>query len=225
MPITATCPKCRKKLSVRDELVGKKLRCPGCGNNFEATNTSADRARPALAQKEKGSGGIAISWGPVLIIAGVLLVIGGIIAFIAGPRRVRGQWEAIGSKAGDDVVNVLDHGLRVYLSNEGMWNPNKPGNDPRVEDPMFIFDPFVMSMPDRVPFRGGTNQGPYEGKYQPNSGEVEATLDVGGGMTLTGQVLPGQAKVTITGRNKDGKITVQINGKPMEIKYPPRRDE
>jgi len=36
MPITVSCPKCSKQLRVRDELVGKKLRCPGCGNTFDA---------------------------------------------------------------------------------------------------------------------------------------------------------------------------------------------
>lgn len=30
MPISLTCPACRKKLTARDELAGKRVKCPGC---------------------------------------------------------------------------------------------------------------------------------------------------------------------------------------------------
>lgn len=36
MPIRVACSSCGKKLQVRDELAGKKVKCPGCGTAFAA---------------------------------------------------------------------------------------------------------------------------------------------------------------------------------------------
>ena len=228
MPITATCPKCSKKLRVRDELVGKKLRCPGCGNNFNATEAPAPaRAQAAgarAAQREKGPG-VAISWGPIMLGVGVLLVIGGIIAFILGPKRVNSQWEEVGGKANDDVVDVVTYALQCHLSNEGEWDPNKSSGPTVNPDVLFIMNRFVMSMPESVPFRGGSSQGEYRGQYFVKSGEVNADVDIGGGVSLTGKPIPGATKLKVTGRSKNGKVSCEINGKKAEIYYPPKRDD
>src|SRR5438046_2526064 len=43
MPEVTTCPKCDKKLKVPDNLIGKKVRCPGCEDTFTAqADGSAD---------------------------------------------------------------------------------------------------------------------------------------------------------------------------------------
>jgi dienelactone hydrolase len=54
MPIRTDCSSCGKKLKVRDELIGKKIKCPGCGMVFlaqaaaEATALTAEEARSDL---------------------------------------------------------------------------------------------------------------------------------------------------------------------------------
>src|SRR5437762_13142175 len=41
MPIRTACSSCGKKLNIRDELVGKKAKCPECGHVFVATPRAA----------------------------------------------------------------------------------------------------------------------------------------------------------------------------------------
>ncbi len=41
MPLRITCSDCGKKLNVRDELAGKKVKCPGCGTVFVAAAEEA----------------------------------------------------------------------------------------------------------------------------------------------------------------------------------------
>jgi hypothetical protein len=224
MSITATCPKCAKMLRVRDELVGKKLRCPGCGTSFEARATPAPAGRPVTRKVDQTGPKVAIAWGPIIVGALVLAVVVGIIAFIRGPVRVNREWEAIGGKAQDDVIDVVTHALRAYASREGMYDPNKTSG-PSAQEVLFIMDRFVMSMPEAVPFKGGSDQGQFTGKYHPANGEVEAQVDIGGGLTLSGQVKKGDITLNVTGRVKDGKPTVEIDGKKAEIYYPPKVEE
>lgn len=42
MPEVTTCPDCEKKLKVPDNLIGKKVRCPGCGVMFTAKADGAE---------------------------------------------------------------------------------------------------------------------------------------------------------------------------------------
>jgi predicted Zn finger-like uncharacterized protein len=37
MPTTVDCPSCNRKLRIPDELLGKKVKCPTCGNAFTAS--------------------------------------------------------------------------------------------------------------------------------------------------------------------------------------------
>jgi predicted Zn finger-like uncharacterized protein len=37
MPTTVDCPNCSRKLRIPDELLGKKVKCPQCGNAFTAS--------------------------------------------------------------------------------------------------------------------------------------------------------------------------------------------
>jgi len=238
MPITVSCPKCSKQLRVRDELVGKKLRCPGCGNTFDAKAIPAagggkaatvfDPSKAAAAKQKQmeGAGKISISWGPIVLGAGVLAVIVLIVLFLVGPRKVWNQWEEIGQKAGDDVEEVVTFALKAHLSESGEWNPRKPGHDPRAEDTQFYRPTFVMSMPDKVDFKGQSTQGEYTGRYNPHTGEVVADVAVNG-MTLPSGVTvnKGTQKIHVTGRVKAGKAEAEIDGKKAEIHYPPAVDE
>ncbi len=48
MPEITSCPECEKKLRVPDDLIGKKVRCPGCGSMF-----TAKVAGPARDEEEE----------------------------------------------------------------------------------------------------------------------------------------------------------------------------
>src|SRR5688572_13898707 len=128
----ATCPKCKKQLKVRDELIGKKLRCPGCGNTFDAgapaaaTGKQATRYDPSKKPTKADGPKVAINWGPIVGIAAVVLVIIGIAMLYFGPVKTKNEWEAIGSKAQDDVEEVVSKGLQAHMSASGDWNPRKP---------------------------------------------------------------------------------------------------
>lgn len=56
MPITIVCPECDKSLRLRDDLAGKRIRCPGCQEvvTVPAASKSAS-SRPAAANKPKGA--------------------------------------------------------------------------------------------------------------------------------------------------------------------------
>ena len=233
MPITVTCS-CGKSLKVRDELIGKSIKCPACGSAFPVTAAGAAPAgatvfNPAAAtatrgKREAAAGRISISWGPVIGVAVLLLVGGGIAAFLMGPKKVWNEWEQIGDQARYDVIDVVTRGLQSHLSKEGLYNPKK-GNttSPQATEVMFFRPTMVMSMPEQVDFKGASNHGPFEGKYNPHKREVEADLSIGGGIGIPGS---GGKKsrgevIKITGRvNKDG-MKAEVDGKEAILHMPP----
>jgi hypothetical protein len=229
----ATCTGCGKQLKVRDELVGKKLRCPGCGATFEAGGAAVTGAKPATRfnpkktpVKEKGAG-VAISWGPIMGIGAVVLVVLGIILFIIGPVSVKNEWEKIGGKAKDDVEEVVSKGLQAHQSAVGDWNPRKPGNTPRaLDDTIFIRPIFVMSMQEKIFFKGATTEGGFSGYYYPKTGEVDADVGLGGvSLSGLGAIKEGTKKIKVTGAMKGNEAAVMVDGKPAVIVYPPEEKD
>jgi len=62
MPIIVQCPACGRKLRVPDELLGKKVKCPGCGGTFtgeDRTSPPAPSAEPKAESKPPAPSGIA----------------------------------------------------------------------------------------------------------------------------------------------------------------------
>jgi len=59
--ITITCPECDKQLKASSEVLGKKIRCKGCGATFSARAAAGDAAPPKKPSKkdkeEKAKGG------------------------------------------------------------------------------------------------------------------------------------------------------------------------
>jgi hypothetical protein len=53
MPVITTCPDCDKKLKVPDNLLGKKVKCPGCSKMFTAEDSSAPE--PSSSKPRDGS--------------------------------------------------------------------------------------------------------------------------------------------------------------------------
>lgn len=231
----ATCPSCGKQLKVRDELLGKKLRCPGCGGTFDVSSAGAGAGakqptrydaskKPAAAAKGPA---VSLNWGPIIAIAAVVLLVIGIIAFVFGPVKVKNQWEAMGQKAKDDVEEVVTKGLQAYMSAAGDWNPRKPGNTPRaMDETIFIWHMFVMSMPEKVYFKGATTEGGFFGYYYPKSGQVEADVGLcGTSVAGLGAIREGKEKIKVAGAMKGSEASVTVNGKPAAIVYPPEEKE
>jgi DNA-directed RNA polymerase subunit RPC12/RpoP len=55
-----SCPECKKKFKGRDDLQGKKIRCPACGENFIVKAMAVDKpTSPAGAKGQAGATGAA----------------------------------------------------------------------------------------------------------------------------------------------------------------------
>lgn len=50
--ITITCPECDKQLRAPSDVLGKKIRCKGCGATFAARNSGGKAAAPKPAEKQ-----------------------------------------------------------------------------------------------------------------------------------------------------------------------------
>jgi hypothetical protein len=55
MPIIVQCPTCERKLRVPDQLLGKKVKCPGCAGIFTAGDKAAPSTQPSSPAKTEGS--------------------------------------------------------------------------------------------------------------------------------------------------------------------------
>jgi hypothetical protein len=235
MPISVTCDGCGKSLKVKDEWAGKRGKCPGCGKTFAipaagaaAAGSSRGVAIPKATgkPKKKGSGGISISWGPVIGVLFVVLVVAGIAAYYFGPVKVKAQWEKMGDDADNTVISVVTLAIQSYLSESGSYDPSKAHHTPSASEVMFIFNPMVMSMPDKVPFKGSSTEGPFEGYYHPKTGDLEADVDIGGtSIAGLGAVRKGNTKIKVTGRMVNGHAVAEVGGKKAEIKYRKHDDD
>src|SRR5207249_553021 len=110
MAILVVCDSCGKRLNVKDELVGKKVKCPACKTVFTASPSGALRVKKIEKGKDK-PGAVAISWGFVSMIGGAVGVVGLILIIIFGPVRAKHQWDPMAAKAEDDVRDVLERGF------------------------------------------------------------------------------------------------------------------
>ena len=257
--MTVTCPKCKKSLKVKDEYAGKMLKCPQCQSAFKA---DAQGLRPAGAaalkiqpkpgeKKPKEKAGVAINWGPIVMIGLLSLIPIAIILFLIGPMRVKRHWDANQAKAEGDVRDVITYALQCHASQTGAWNPRKgTSSPPNVGDVQMFPEIFHMSAPADVRFEGFTSNGSFEGTYVFETGEVDVRMKIEG-LTLSsgihfgegGTQIAGGLKSTetvsavqnlkpaasksefrITGRVKNG-VTAEINGTKAQIHYPPELDE
>src|SRR5688572_20912477 len=235
MPISVVCQKCGKALKVKDEWMGKRATCPGCGSTFIVgaatppgkTAFNPNAAQQAKQQREAAAGKFSISPSIVLSVIAGVVVIGGIIAFISGPKKVWNQWEALGDNPENDVTSVISYALQCHMSETGEYNPRKGRNTPQANEVMFFRPGFVMSMPDDVDFKGKSTEGEFKGIYHPKTGEVEADVETGGtALPVTGVIVSkGTGKIKVTGRIKNSKVEAEVNGKKAQIIMPPKRDD
>ena|SRR5450432_3588415 len=221
MPVTVSCTQCGKQLNVKDEYIGKRLKCPQCG----ATFTAAERPRAKPSAKDKMPT-FHISKGIVILVAVVILLPSVFAIYHYGPGRVSDEWIKNLPDSEDRVKDVVTRGLQAYLSMHDEFDPTIVHQPPHALDITFLFGPMYMSTPATVGFAGTTTSGAFSGNYHPKTLEVEADVELGGmAIQGVGAVKRGNKTFHVTGRERDSKLTIEIDGKPADIVWPKHIDE
>lgn len=233
MAITATCTGCGKQLKVKDELVGKRIKCPGCGQTFAASASSAvappptvmgqSRQRPAAKGSER-EGGPSIHIEAKWIVLGILAVflLASTTLYYVFPKAVADQWDAQEKRASDDVEEVVQYLVQADNSRDD-WEGGLA--KPTVHSVTFLFGPMHWSMPEDVGFLAVTNGGKSTGVYHPRTGEISVDIQEGGLVLPTGVLMhEGKVKIHGTGRVKEGKPSGEIDGRAVTIRQPTTRE-
>jgi hypothetical protein len=246
MAITVQCP-CGRRTTVGDALAGKSIRCPQCGQSVAVgAAPTAGKTQPRASAPPRGATAQPRGKTPLQIRrenavpalhieTGLLIKVGVATALVVlillayfGPVRVWNQWEQIGPKAQNDISDVVSFALQAYLSQNGMYDPAKTHSQPGVQGNIGFFRPFLsMAMPDAVKFFGRTNQGPFQGTFNPRNGEINATISYGAVSHLafgsdTGLKETVAGSFQITGREQNGAPQAEMNGTKLTIYYPPK---
>ena len=223
MPVSLVC-QCGKRISVSDALVGKNVRCPQCGQSVYVD--PAKRSAPKAAAR-KPAETLHISPGLISVLVLFVLGAGATIVWRTGPGHVWNQWEANGAAWDGEVTDVVSYALQAYLSEQGMYNPNKSRGKPATDgDAIFVVPRLVMSMPEKLAFSGMNSQGKFQGFYNTQTHDIEADIwyggrEAGGGVMLS----PATDFFHITGRDPGGSPQAEIDGQSLKIIYPPKDDQ
>lgn len=240
MAMAVVCSGCGKSLNVKDELVGKSIRCPACKETFVAkAATAAPSAWSAgaskgkvAAKKDQAVPKLHLSPGMIAFVAALIIIPLILIFWNFGPGAVRAEIAARESKIDDDIRDVVEWVLRVKSENSfrgfsrvGGLRTAPPA--PRVHSVAILWSPLYMSMPEKVGFAGTSSEGLFQGFYYPKTGEVEAELDFGGTVLPSGVLMKrGNEQFKVTGRVKEGAgLTAEIEGKPAVLKPPTTQPE
>ena len=238
MPITVLCTNCGKQLKVKDEYVGRKLKCPKCDVIFTAEEAETVEAapkspaalptpasrKPAVLPGQEKQPRLHVSKGVIVLVAAAILLPTLFFIWHVGPARVMDAWAKQQPIAELQVQDVVDRIMQSYLSHHAGFNPRKSHAVPHTLEVTFLPSPLYMSMPEKIGFVGTTTQGAFHGQYHLN-GEIEADVEVGG-MSLPGVMISrGDTTLHGTGREKDGKITAEIDGQPVDLFVPPASDK
>ncbi len=160
MPISVTCTKCGKNLKVKDEYVGKRMKCPQCSTTFiaqaGAPGGGGAMGAPSIAKKPQVSGpSFHMSPGVIIFIIAFVLI-GGTIAFWnLGPGKARADWAKQEPQAKQEVTDVIDRGLQSTQADDiedlgsGLGGGASIAHaTPHVIDVTFPFTLTMMSIPD-----------------------------------------------------------------------------
>jgi hypothetical protein len=221
MAITVRC-NCGKMMSVSDALAGKSVRCPKCGNPVAVIGIGGTKSRVSTFAQSQAPA-IYISKGKIVFLS----VLAGIALFIfislVGPIRVYKDWNAREPHVNDDVSDVIAFALKAYLSQNGGYDPKFQHMAPAVEGPCVFLGPIIsFSMPERIPFRGKTNQGNFMGTYNTRTGDIDADIYYGG-YSVAGMldISKPTGSFHITGRMDKGFPEAELNGTSLQIYTPP----
>src|SRR4051812_27220534 len=111
MAMSVACTGCGSKLTVRDELLGKRIKCPKCGAGF----TAAEAAAHARMTENIGQIGHRIHISPKIIAMffAILLIPGGLLFWKLGPGKARAQFEEVLPKMDENVKDVVNRALEA----------------------------------------------------------------------------------------------------------------
>src|SRR2546430_6302088 len=151
MPISISCTGCGKALTIKDELVGKRIKCPQCGATF--TSNEAIAAARSKESGQRTGKGVHISPGVIMFAALVFVVVGSLAFWKFVPGRVRANWDKLRPVAEQQVEDVVNRALEADMSQQGEYNPNSSRSTPHMINVTFIFSMLAMSMPEKGGFR------------------------------------------------------------------------
>jgi hypothetical protein len=218
MPISVSCMRCGKALKIKDEYIGKRIKCPQCSATFttgEAQATQQVQKKTADASSKMPA--LHLGTGAKLFLGAFILIAGSFAGWKLGPGRIISNWTAMEPKARDNVSDVINRGLQSYTSHMGYIGGGLGLNSPQVQRMTFMLSPMPLTTPDWVGFVGSSSAGNFHGRYYLGSGEVEADADVVVTVFARGG---GRAHETrtfhVTGRMKGDELTVEVDGKPAD---------
>lgn len=138
-----------------------------------------------------------------VIFIGIAVAIVGTVLFLKyGPAKAAAEWQVASAKGHDDVLDVVTQAIQVHEATQGFWNRRDPRFIPGAKDVIFVDTGLMIHMPDQASFAGTSTEGRFTGTYGTRTGEVVAHVPSSTGM------------MNVTGRVKNGKPEVEIDGKP-----------
>jgi hypothetical protein len=222
MSIAIKCTHCGKGLKVPDDRLGKLAKCPACGETFTVMPAnSALGGKPSKKPEEKFAEhrGVHVPVGLFVFIGVAIAIIAVVAGIIFGPLRIWRQWEATEPHAQSTVEDVITRGLQSYVSHQGWFDPKKSSFNAGVRQMAFTFMPYNLSMPEKVPFAGVSTQGNFTGSFYPKTGEVDVQAEVGARTFegLTQDMSKPAGSIHITGREPNGQLSVEVDGKDATV--------
>src|ERR1700742_4011272 len=107
MPVTVTCSGCGKQLNVKDEYLGKRLKCPQCGATFTATESP----RPGKKSNQR-TPILHFSPGIIALIAACIIIPSVFAFWRYGPGAVMDAWQKNLPDSEDRVKDVVTRGMQ-----------------------------------------------------------------------------------------------------------------
>ena len=207
MAISVSCA-CGKQFRTKDENAGKRGRCPGCGQPVQIPgavgfNMPASK-RSTAVNPAAGGGSFHVSGNIIGMAVALLLILAFVLVIKFGPLAARDQWAKISEQGKYDILDVATFAIRAEHSHHGYFGTAGHA-PPGAKEVLFIESGVMMSVPQTVPFRLTSSEGIFDGQYQTRTGEITMDLEISG------------SKIKVTGRVKNQKPEVEINGKPATI--------
>ena len=214
MPFKFNCG-CGKVLNVKDEHLGKRMKCPQCGVTFTAVREAAIPEK----QNER-TPRLHVSRSVIIYTSIVVAIPGDLSAWKYGPGRVLDNWAKMEPDAKTEVMDVVSRAIVYKIIPPALSSRIKPGSMPRVHDVTFFISPMPWTMPETIGFAGRSSEGILSGHYYPATGMIEADVEIGG-MALPGvTVRHGNTTIHVKGQERNPPVRIEIDGEQIAPPLP-----
>ncbi|HEX3356769.1 MAG TPA: hypothetical protein VHS31_07355 [Tepidisphaeraceae bacterium] len=216
MPISISCTRCGKALKIKDEYIGKRIKCPQCSTTFTTGEAQAkEETQKRTSEASSKLPMLHLGTSAKVFLACLILISSSFAGWKLGPGRILNHWAEIEPKARDNVSDVINRAMQSYSSHLIFAGVGLGFNTPQVQRMSFMLSPMPLSTPDWVGFVGATSVGNFHGRYYLATGEVEADADFVVGVVTRGGARGHETRTFhVTGRMKDNDLTVEVDGKP-----------